>query len=107
MQMRNEFCVSSQYESEREMRKFRLIFLLFLLRIAPSYQKTLLDLLLNPCKQCKCGIPNREAKLLGGEYTRGHEFPWLVGIFHMGLPQLTGSLISDLYVLTSATPILQ
>lgn len=53
-----------------------------------------------------CGIPNREARLLGGEYLRGYEFPWL-GLVHLkGVASIPGTLINDRYVITSAAPLL-
>lgn len=60
---------------------------------------------LSPCK-CKCGVPNREARLLGGEYLRGYEFPWLALIQIKGVSTIPGTLINDRYVITAASTLL-
>jgi len=50
-----------------------------------------------------CGRPNRKtARLLGGENTESHEFPWLVNI-HVKSKLLSGVLINDRYVMTAAS----
>jgi len=52
-----------------------------------------------------CGRPNRKAaRLLGGENTESHEFPWLVNI-HVKSKLLSGVLINDRYVMTAASQI--
>ncbi|KAJ8965612.1 hypothetical protein NQ314_004003 [Rhamnusium bicolor] len=45
--------------------------------------------------QLGCGIPNREARILGGEYLRGHEFPWASLIQIKGVKSLLATLIND------------
>lgn len=54
-----------------------------------------------------CGRPNRfgETRFLGGEYTKAHEFPWLANI-HVKSKFLSGILINDRYVLTSASQLI-
>ncbi|XP_017791623.1 PREDICTED: vitamin K-dependent protein C-like [Habropoda laboriosa] len=56
------------------------------------------------CGNCLCGRPNRsnEARFLGGEYTKAHEFPWLANIHVRSQFLFSGILINDRYVLTSA-----
>ncbi|CAK9813715.1 Phenoloxidase-activating factor 3 [Anthophora plagiata] len=56
------------------------------------------------CGNCLCGRPNRsnEARFLGGEYTKAHEFPWLANIHVRSQVLFSGVLINDRYVLTSA-----
>lgn len=51
-----------------------------------------------------CGVPNRNARLIGGEYLRSYEFPWLV-LIRAKNESIVGSLISDRYVLTTAAPL--
>lgn len=51
-----------------------------------------------------CGRPNRfgETRFLGGEYTKVHEFPWLANIHVRSRFLISGVLINDRYVLSSA-----
>ncbi|XP_076683200.1 vitamin K-dependent protein C [Andrena cerasifolii] len=57
------------------------------------------------CGNCLCGRPNRsgEARFLGGEYTKSHEFPWLANIHARAQLIFSGVLINDRYVLTAAS----
>ncbi|XP_078036657.1 chymotrypsinogen A [Augochlora pura] len=57
------------------------------------------------CGSCMCGRPNRsgEARLLGGEYTIAHEFPWLANVHVKSQSSFSGVLINDRYVLTAAS----
>ncbi|XP_044761683.1 serine protease 7-like [Coccinella septempunctata] len=64
-------------------------------------QRGLFGFLFSPC-QCKCGIKNLEARFLGGEYTKGHEFPWLALIQIKGFPAASATLINSRYVITAA-----
>lgn len=50
-------------------------------------------------------MPNREARIIGGEYLRTHEFPWLA-LIHFNNQTIVGSLINDRYVLTSASSLI-
>lgn len=53
-----------------------------------------------------CGRSNRKAtRLLGGEYTESHEFPWLANI-HVKSNLISGVLINDRYVMTAASEII-
>ncbi|XP_023310641.1 vitamin K-dependent protein C-like [Anoplophora glabripennis] len=54
----------------------------------------------------ECGIPNREARLLGGEYLRGHELPWAGLIQVKDGRSMPATLINDRFVVTSATNVL-
>ncbi|KYN28215.1 Transmembrane protease serine 9, partial [Trachymyrmex cornetzi] len=54
-----------------------------------------------------CGRPNRKAaRLLGGEYTESHEFPWLANIHIKSKLLVSGVLINDRYVLTAASQLI-
>ncbi|XP_017770581.1 PREDICTED: serine protease 27-like [Nicrophorus vespilloides] len=92
-------------------RKF-LVFVLATLLLPNKYDATnqtkgLLDFLfLNDQCDCACGVPNREAKLLGGEYLRTNEFPWMAQIQVRGDFVIPGTLINDRYVITSASTII-
>ncbi|KAJ8961460.1 hypothetical protein NQ318_014708, partial [Aromia moschata] len=65
-------------------------------------ERGLFDFLFSPCK-CRCGVPNREARILGGEYTKGHEFPWAALIQIKDTRSSLATLINDKYLLTAAT----
>ncbi|KAG7211726.1 hypothetical protein KM043_010972 [Ampulex compressa] len=59
------------------------------------------------CGACVCGRPNRSgARLLGGEYTDSHEFPWLANIHVKSQLLVSGVLINDRYVLTAASQLI-
>ncbi|XP_003697608.1 vitamin K-dependent protein C-like isoform X1 [Apis florea] len=79
--------------------------------VAPSNKlretRGILDFLLGrfkTCGNCLCGRPNRfgETRFLGGEYTKVHEFPWLANIHVRSKFLISGVLINDRYVLSSA-----
>lgn len=54
-----------------------------------------------------CGRPNRNAaRLLGGEYTEPHEFPWLANIHVKSKLLVSGVLINDRYVMTTASQLI-
>lgn len=63
------------------------------------------------CK-LECGVPNREAKFLGGDFLRGYEFPWIASIhtFEGGdltkIKTIPGTLINNKYVITGASPLI-
>ncbi|XP_050509582.1 clotting factor G beta subunit-like [Diabrotica virgifera virgifera] len=67
------------------------------------------DAIFNPCV-CKCGVPNREARLVGGEYLTGHEFPWAASIQvndgNSNVSSLAATLITPKYLLTSASNVI-
>ncbi|KAK9758610.1 Trypsin [Popillia japonica] len=53
---------------------------------------------------CRCGIPNRQDRILGGEATKQYEFPWLAYIQTIKDKRvIPASLINDRYVITSAS----
>lgn len=55
-----------------------------------------------------CGISNhRGARFLGGEFTDSHEFPWLANVLLKNEVLAGGVLITDRYVLTSASQIIK
>ncbi|XP_044018246.1 phenoloxidase-activating factor 3-like [Aphidius gifuensis] len=56
------------------------------------------------CGGCLCGRSNRMgSRFFGGETTQSHEFPWLTNIHVKSDPPVSGTLINDRYVLTSAS----
>ncbi|XP_020707654.1 vitamin K-dependent protein C [Athalia rosae] len=59
------------------------------------------------CGACECGRPNRGgARILGGEYTDTHEFPWLATVHVKSKLVVSGVLINDRYVLTAASQLI-
>ncbi|XP_042867708.1 transmembrane protease serine 9-like [Penaeus japonicus] len=57
-----------------------------------------------PNKDCKCGVPNRSDRIVGGYVTQPHAYPWQVALverFKM-IPFCGGALVSDLWVLTAS-----
>ncbi|XP_011878408.1 PREDICTED: vitamin K-dependent protein C-like [Vollenhovia emeryi] len=71
------------------------------------HKRGVLDLLFGrfrTCGACLCGRSNRNAaRLLGGEPTDSHEFPWLANIHVNSKLLFSGALINDRYVLTAAS----
>ncbi|XP_063866687.1 trypsin-1-like [Scylla paramamosain] len=51
---------------------------------------------------CSCGLPNRRAKIVGGNFAEFNEYPWQVALLYKGHFYCGGTLISDRYVLTAA-----
>lgn len=52
----------------------------------------------------ECGVPNRDTRILGGEYLRSYEFPWLALINNFKDNSVfLGTLINNKYVITAAT----
>lgn len=58
----------------------------------------------NACN-CKCGVPNRRQRLLGGTELKPYEFPWLAQILAEDSPPIEATLINDRYVITSASSV--
>ncbi|XP_044249153.1 trypsin-1 [Drosophila takahashii] len=54
------------------------------------------------CVSCRCGLINTLYKIVGGEETRVHQYPWMAVILIYDRFYCSGSLINDLYVLTAA-----
>ncbi|KAH8371594.1 hypothetical protein KR093_008146 [Drosophila rubida] len=54
------------------------------------------------CVSCRCGVINTLRRIVGGQETRRHQYPWMVAVLFHGRFYCAGSLISDLYVLTAA-----
>ncbi|EDW60927.1 trypsin [Drosophila virilis] len=53
------------------------------------------------CSSCRCGLINTERKIVGGQETRRHQYPWMAVLLLFGHFHCAGSLINDLYVLTA------
>lgn len=59
---------------------------------------------MNACN-CKCGVPNRRQRLLGGTELKPYEFPWLAQILLEDSAPIEATLINDRYVITSASSV--
>ncbi|XP_027839993.2 transmembrane protease serine 9-like [Aphis gossypii] len=51
---------------------------------------------------CSCGSPNVDTKIVGGEPSGVHEYPWMVRLSYFNQFYCGGTLINDRYVLTAA-----
>ncbi|CAG9769374.1 unnamed protein product [Ceutorhynchus assimilis] len=55
----------------------------------------------NHCN-CECGVVNRRSRVVGGNITRSHEFPWIAGLSHGGEYHCGAALISRRHLITAA-----
>lgn len=76
-------------------------------QIGIRHERGILDLVfgrLRICGACLCGRSNRNAgRLLAGEHTDSHEFPWLANVHVNSKLTMSGAMINDRYVLTAAS----
>ncbi|XP_020278718.1 trypsin 3A1-like [Pseudomyrmex gracilis] len=56
---------------------------------------------LNVCDDCVCGVA-RHSRIVGGNVTSVHEYPWLVSMYKRGTFYCAGSVITRKHVLTAA-----
>ncbi|XP_024945953.1 transmembrane protease serine 9 [Cephus cinctus] len=56
----------------------------------------------NICRDCVCGISNRKMRIVGGNVTEIHEFPWIATMSRRGKFYCAGSLITRKHLLTAA-----
>ncbi|XP_069997541.1 trypsin-1-like [Penaeus vannamei] len=73
----------------------------------PGFSCTVTDTAPAPSEayDCKCGVPNRRSRIVGGEETEVNEYPWLVGVSEKGKPDTPfcgGSIYNDEWVITAA-----
>ncbi|KAF4524046.1 hypothetical protein B566_EDAN018123 [Ephemera danica] len=59
------------------------------------------DVTLRNCT-CKCGISNSETRIVGGQITGIHRYPWVARLVYDGQFHCGGSLLNGDYVLTAA-----
>ncbi|XP_068231253.1 transmembrane protease serine 9-like [Palaemon carinicauda] len=55
-----------------------------------------------PSGTCNCGRRNSITRIVGGETTTMHEYPWQVGLTSASRPYCGGSIISNQWILTAA-----
>ncbi|XP_075210708.1 trypsin-like [Lycorma delicatula] len=54
------------------------------------------------CQPCKCGIANKETRIVGGQVTYVNQYPWMALLMYNKRFYCGGSLINSRYVLTAA-----
>ncbi|XP_023287914.1 trypsin-1-like [Orussus abietinus] len=54
------------------------------------------------CQTCKCGLTNKNNRIVGGVETLEIQYPWMTALMYRGRFYCGGSLISSRYVLTAA-----
>ncbi|KAL1489305.1 hypothetical protein ABEB36_014228 [Hypothenemus hampei] len=77
---------------------FALLFLLNVTWALPSRQSRSPR---NYCN-CECGVVTRESRVVGGNVTKSHEFPWIAGLSHGGEFHCGAALISRRHLITAA-----
>ncbi|XP_012288814.2 vitamin K-dependent protein C-like [Orussus abietinus] len=72
--------------------------------------RSVLDLIFGifrTCGSCQCGRSNHGgARMMGGEFTDSHEFPWLANVLVKSNLQVSAVLINDRYVMTAASQLI-
>uniref|UniRef100_A0A1I8NVF3 Peptidase S1 domain-containing protein n=1 Tax=Stomoxys calcitrans TaxID=35570 RepID=A0A1I8NVF3_STOCA len=61
--------------------------------------------ILNParnCTDCVCGIANTQKRIVGGQETEVHQYPWMTMLLYGGRFYCAGSLINDQFVVTAS-----
>ncbi|XP_050309146.1 proclotting enzyme-like [Anthonomus grandis grandis] len=51
---------------------------------------------------CECGMVKRQSRVVGGNITKTHEFPWMAGLSHGGEYHCGAALITKKHVITAA-----
>ncbi|XP_037941501.1 trypsin-like [Teleopsis dalmanni] len=54
------------------------------------------------CAECNCGTINKIHRIVGGQETVTHQYPWMAMLLSRGSFYCGGTLINDQYVLTAA-----
>ncbi|XP_058979635.1 trypsin-1-like [Musca domestica] len=60
---------------------------------------------LNPprnCSDCVCGIANTQKRIVGGQETEVHQYPWMAQLLYGGRFYCAGSLINDQFLVTAS-----
>uniref|UniRef100_A0A8D9ATV0 Ovochymase-1 n=1 Tax=Cacopsylla melanoneura TaxID=428564 RepID=A0A8D9ATV0_9HEMI len=70
------------------------------LRNAPTEPLKPVDL--ETCGPCTCGLINKKYRIVGGNETYVHQYPWMALLLYNGEFRCGATLINNLYVLTAA-----
>ncbi|XP_053964296.1 trypsin-1-like [Anastrepha ludens] len=73
--------------------------------IAPSTTTAAPPVVLNPprnCTECVCGIANTQKRIVGGQETEVHQYPWMAMLLYGGRFYCAASLINDQFLLTAS-----
>ncbi|KAH8290863.1 hypothetical protein KR054_006567 [Drosophila jambulina] len=54
------------------------------------------------CSECSCGSVNTRHRIVGGQETEVHEYPWMIMLMWFGNFYCGASLVNDQYALTAA-----
>uniref|UniRef100_A0A1B0ARI0 Peptidase S1 domain-containing protein n=1 Tax=Glossina palpalis gambiensis TaxID=67801 RepID=A0A1B0ARI0_9MUSC len=54
------------------------------------------------CSDCVCGIANTQKRIVGGQETELHQYPWMCMLLYGGRFYCAATLINDLYALTAS-----
>lgn len=54
------------------------------------------------CPECFCGIANTQKRIVGGQETEIHQYPWMTMLLYGGRFYCAGSLINDQYIVTAS-----
>lgn len=60
---------------------------------------------LNPprnCTDCVCGVANIQKRIVGGQETEVHQYPWVAMLLYGGRFYCAGSLLNDQFLLTAS-----
>ncbi|XP_017489731.1 PREDICTED: trypsin-1-like [Rhagoletis zephyria] len=62
-------------------------------------------IILNPprnCTECVCGIANTQKRIVGGQETETHQYPWMAMLLYGGRFYCAASLINDQFLITAS-----
>ncbi|XP_024945977.1 trypsin-1 [Cephus cinctus] len=54
------------------------------------------------CPKCKCGLTNKQHRIVGGVETQVNQYPWMALLLYQGKFYCGGSVINSRYILTAA-----
>ncbi|XP_014085764.2 trypsin-1 [Bactrocera oleae] len=72
---------------------------------APSTTPALPPVVLKPprnCTECVCGIANTQKRIVGGQETEVHQYPWMAMLLYGGRFYCAASLINDQFLITAS-----
>lgn len=72
---------------------------------APSTTPAPPPIVLSPprnCTECVCGIANTQKRIVGGQETEVHQYPWMAMLLYGGRFYCAASLINDQFLITAS-----